>query len=326
MAAAVAIAFFVMSNTEDDRSSPLSAYLGFDRPDLDFAADAETEAAMGQAAEQHETLVAACMADSGYEYEPADAEQTWTGPDPGSRRYAETYGFGITTMAYSQTQVGDHLTGYPEPAEPAPDPNLDHLEQLPSDQRVGYLRTLTGATIDPDQPITADLLRHTTGDRGCHGQATDRSAELTAFYDTFGDDIDQLRREVFTDPAVVEHDRHIEDCVTGTGIDYTPTWDLYQRWAPALQQIHDQTVDDSADHSATEGADDGALPQLTAQARAELLTIQNEETELAVAVHDCGGTPTKTAAVLTEAAHRHEQAFITNNQARLDAFRTRATS
>jgi hypothetical protein len=310
----------VFSGINEETGSPLSEYLGFDRADLNFASAQETSEQITEAEQERQAAIAECMADYGFDYEPVEPASSAVSPPPGSREYAQVYGFGITTMAYSQAQVGDHLAGYPEPIEAPANPNLARVEALEPGQRSTYVETLTGAPPDSVEPVSADLLHGSTDAGGCQGQATADAAAHQAFYAEFAEDIDHLRQQILADPAVVEHQQRIETCVTDAGIEYTPTHDLHQRWAPTLHQIHDRTIDTQAPGPESD-APTRLLPRLSAQSRAELLTIQNEETELAVTVFDCGGSPAETADILTEVANRHEQAFITDNQTRLEAFK-----
>ena len=103
----------------DQARSPLSNYVGLGQLDVNYRPDSPT--LIATAAAEREQLIAECMSEAGFDYQPLTiATGDRDGPDPATREYAETYGFGITTQAFSQTQVGQHLVGYPDPPGPTP--------------------------------------------------------------------------------------------------------------------------------------------------------------------------------------------------------------
>jgi hypothetical protein len=238
--------------------------------------------------------------------------------DPSSRDYAAIYGFGITTQAFSQTQVGQHLVGYPDPVEPADNPNLGIVNDLEPDQRVAYLQALTGTSSD-GRPVTGEALALSARAGGCQGEALAHFEAQDRFYTEFADDLTVLRDEILADPRIVEHEQAVSECVTTDGLDYTPPTGLYQRWAPQLQEIR-ATLDTPVTVDDTIETEDNprALPALPARAKAQLLSLQTEETALAVSVFNCGASPTETSDLYTQIAADHEQDFIRTHRQRLD--------
>ncbi len=68
---------------------------------------------------QIEEVIAACMREEGFEYQPVDQSQfmMFGGPGEGelpwfSPEWVEKYGFGISTQTFPQSEVGPDLVGY----------------------------------------------------------------------------------------------------------------------------------------------------------------------------------------------------------------------
>lgn len=326
-------------------ASPLSDYVGMDRIDLSAVSVLERQTDPAQAELRRQRIIAQCMTDRGVEFvvnrDAIDTGLPEAGsdqPPTGSRAWAETYGFGITTMAFEQDQVGQHLVGYRDSSTPVSAPNSSSdsalgsaprptsaigqqnraiFDALDQEARSAYLDALTG---DPRVPtnITDELFADRPGVGGCLGEIQARAAAENRFYAEFGNEIDRLRSDLATDPRIQEHDRTVGRCVTAKGISYSGPGELHQRWADELRAI-EALLDGLA------VADSGVRPHLPAEAKARLITIQTEEIELAVATYDCGGDPATTDALYTSVAHGLEEAFVERHRQRLDEFRTDLT-
>ncbi len=130
--------------TTYEYESPLGEFLGW--IDVDFDEEefrAEELARMARV----EELTAACMREQGFEYIPVDHSQFWYDEDEfageeqwGTSEWIRTYGFGVTTMRFSQEQVGPDLVGYDPhmyegPEEEFVDPNQDYRDSLSEPER-----------------------------------------------------------------------------------------------------------------------------------------------------------------------------------------------
>lgn len=311
----------------DEFASPLSNYIGIDRAGANSGLTTLLQERDGLAEENAQRMIAQCMAESGFEYATAGQRTEATREDQpaDSREWAEIYGFGITTLAFSQQQVGQHLVGYQDNSATSPESaastaaaaaaeeNLAIFEQLDEGEKPRYLEALRG---DPRVPDVASAEMYTAEPNatGCIAVIQQIAAVQSAFYSQFGDRLDDLQANVAADPRIAEHNSLVATCVTSKGLRYTESDQLYQRWSAELQAIQG-----SLDFGAVAGS--GTKPQFSAESKARLITIQNEETELATAMYDCGADPTTTNALYASVAHDLEEEFIDRHRAELDSFK-----
>ncbi len=301
-------------NSEPSFGSPLSDYVRFKRLDLDFSVGTDTSDVIAESQQNFEEDVAECMAAAGLNYEVTPAEDlTNDGMDPASREWAETYGFGVSTRVFRQSQVGPRLVGYPDigTAPPEENPNLDPVNQMEPAERAVFLNVLTGQSAeDPDRLATTEDFVAGPDAAGCQGEVQGPVARTVDFYLHFGTELADLRQAVLSDPDAEAFRAEIETCVVEAGVPYLDPASLYDAWSDELAIIN----------SGLQFSDGGGNPELSAEAKARLITLQNQETELATAVYDCGGDPTSTAELYTGIAAEHEERFIEEHRERLDQF------
>jgi hypothetical protein len=127
------------------RTSPLAELLGHDlgRPGDPVAVEQQQL----EEEQQRQELIAACMEEKGFEYIPIDAGtlvglSAVSGPGWGTKAWAETWGFGVTTRWFPQSMLDGDLIGYDDPriddGDRPEDPNAAIVGALDPEQQDAY--------------------------------------------------------------------------------------------------------------------------------------------------------------------------------------------
>lgn len=324
--------------------SPLAEFLGQDVSRFDF-----DEAAMIAEQREVETRIAACMAKDGFEYTPMDPAQmmSFGAPpsdefEPGSNAWIAKYGFGISTQRFAQSMVGD-LVGRPDeemfgPDTDIEDPNQEYIESLTEQERDAYHEALHGEppdfVLDGEEPGEAVAFEPT----GCQfesyrgGSSGPDGDRMQAFYQAFGDQIQNLHERIDADNRVVAFTAVISSCVAERGMEWTGIEDVYQQFEPKLNNLRpgpSQGGDPFEDAGLNpEEMSDRQLEEffremnrLGPEALAVLAEIQAEEIALAQAVIACGGGPFKEQEIRNEVRVEYERAFLNENADALVEYR-----
>jgi hypothetical protein len=331
------------SSDGDTFESPLSDYMGFDN---DFSFDENTEAAIQE-------QIVSCMSAEGFEYTPqvSDAsvfnfDEPIDGVERDSREYAEKYGFGITTEAFPQSAVGPNLVGHNRDDfagfGPDGDPNAEYVNSLSPSEQEAYYSTLYGDFEGPeiDESMTEDEIdaafeafEAENEPTGCFNEAYDEvfgDGNQEAFYEEFGDRMDSLYEDLENHPRIVAFEQELGECVADTGLTYTGQSDLYDTYYEKLSPIEESywnAIDQammSVEFDENGNPPEGFKfpePELDQADKDALGELQAEETALAVAVYDCGGTEADAGELYQEIFIEIEQQFIEDNRAELDAFK-----
>ena len=284
-----------------------------------------------------EAKVAECMAELGFEYLPRNVSDTilldGDSEEFGSDEWTEKYGFGITTLYFSQGQVGPDLIGYDDSefqAQIEDDPNQAIVDAMSESEQAAYHEALWGdqdsfvfdETLS-DEEIEAQLEdQQVEGSGGCQGEAWNDDP-ATRFYQEFGQELVALEAKIAADPRVVEVEREIADCVAERGLEYTPGVELWANFQPELKEI-ESSIDYSVFAEVEEG-DEPALnsfeqPELSDEAKAQLGELQAKEIDLAVAVNDCGGGFNEQQAGHASVRAEYEQQWLDDNADRVADF------
>ncbi|MEM9135145.1 MAG: hypothetical protein AAGE88_22565 [Actinomycetota bacterium] len=309
-------------------ASPLEAVIGQDLlGDLDGQQDrylAEAEAAQGR--------VASCMREAGFDYTPQDfgaLESFSSGSDglvPGEEEWVRRYGFGVSTLYFSQAQVGSGLVGYEDrfdEGDAAVDPNLQYYDGLTEAEQRAYDFALYG-----DESEAGD---GGAGVGGCFGEAGDIGTDdaTMRFFDEFGDEILEMFERMEADPRAQAFEQTVVECVRDRGFAFTDQEAaitvIEDRLADAALDPFDIGAISQEEFDALSGEEqmaylDRADPELSDADKAVLGQIQTDEIDLAVAVFDCGGSPAERAALFDELRRDYEQQFVEANADRLDGF------
>jgi len=311
----------------DNASSPVADYLG-----VDITSESPSEALVAE--EDRQSRIAECMSDAGFDYIPfVPSTVGFIGPQDSLSEieFASTYGFGITTQWFSQTDLGieDDLVGYDDSlfgGDPfGADPNVAIVEALPASDRAEYEASLFGEGTETESVAASGL------PGGCQGEVYSESFNTSvAVAQAFGADLVALEEQALNDPSVIEFGEEVASCVAENGLAYSATENLNQRWEPKLYEVEGLVGYPTDDYTAEEFdalGEDGQLEVLQApldipdEARKKLAALQAEEIELAMIVHECGGSPSAFQKVFRRVATELEKQYIEDNKVRLDEFK-----
>lgn len=274
-------------------------------------ADAYLEAAFGGTDEiaaealRAEELVAACMAEQGFEYVPdasgySSIDLSEIDSPPGTREFAEQFGYGYAALPEGMTTAG-----------PVTNPNDEILAAMSEEEHEAYTRALWGdAGVDGGEPEPG----------GCFEEAR---AQVWGDRDTdpvraaLEDEIARIDAELAPqDPAVVEAAAAWSACMADAGFPgfanppqaEQAAWD---RWVA----FNEGLAADAAAGAGAEGA--GALTDDGVPAgQAELAA---EEAALATADWECRKAA-EYEAVWREVRTRLQQEYVDAHRAELDAW------
>ncbi len=331
--------------------SPLFDYLGFD---TNFGSD-ESKAKQAQVERESQEKIAACMRAEGFEYTPTDDSsfQTFTqgedGLEYGSKAWVEKYGFGVSTQAFSQEQVGPDLVGHNfgdflSAPDASTDPNQAYVESLPPGEQEAYYAALYGADTGPEYDSSlseeeneAILNEYYGADyqpSGCFSDAFgDQFGNVNAFFEEFQDEMEELQERFEADPRVAEARAKIKTCVADKGYDYTNQEDAYsdlQERVSAIGGGGGGVVVFNDDSASDEGLTDEQVEQqffeqnkLSDDDKTKLATVQDHELGLALAVYGCSGNSLDDTSnpELSKIRIDMEQEFLDANQDRLAEFK-----
>lgn len=335
------------TSAADEFESPLSEYTGNDI----FATGNEDEIQQ-QFIEQErvrQETIATCMQNLGFEYVAVDPEnviffdegdEEW-----GSEAWSEKYGFGITTQAFSQDQVGPNLVGYDDSGfqdQEDNDPNFAITEAMSDSERDAYYEALYGSEDSfpqIDETLTEEEINEQLEDfdfqpSGCEGEAYAEDS-ANAFYDEFGDDLSDMYERLESDPRIAEAEQKIATCVGEKGLEYTNMEGLYERFEAQLQdlgayggdpfgesmEMTEEEFEAMTDAEREEFFNQGP-PPLSDSDKQLLGELQAEEIELALAVNECGGGFEDQQELFREVVVEYEQEFVDANIDRLEQFKT----
>lgn len=190
-----------------------------------------------------EEVIAACMAEQGFEYTPVDhtAEGIETAYDlglvTGSPEYAASFGYGISTDPMGMYARGSQVV----------DPNAAYVDGLSADGRAEYLTALFGILATPEDATLSDVqaraeavVTSTWEEQGCYGRGereTDEGEYLAALNSQ-----EALIQEIVNLSSTVEADSRLaplvvawSECMADAGHDgyanvSDPATELMSRW------------------------------------------------------------------------------------------------
>lgn len=276
-----------------------------------------------QQEQQAQENVQTCMAEQGFEYVPyvqsgqnifADAETP--------EEYAELYGFGISFDLLNQPSFEEGEV----PPEVADDPNFAIREELSPEEQVAYDQALYGAEPDidfetmTDEEIDEYFQNWDPG--GCYNDAYDelfggQDSAAMAFYEEFGQDMEDLYQRAQSDPRIVELEQEWSNCMADAGYDFTDEQDANIYILRRLEEvgaISELEIDPNGGYGY---GSEGPLEPGTDTYRA-VEQIQEEEIEVALASTACRGD---VETIYQDVYIEYEQEFIEENRAALEQFR-----
>ena len=333
--------------------SPLFEFLGFD---TDFGSD-ESKAKQAQNNREGQEKVAACMRAEGFEYTPTDdaAFQVFVdgeeGLEYGSKAWVEKYGFGVTTQAFSQEQVGPDLVGHNfgdffSTPDPSNDPNAAYVQSLPQGEQEAYYAALYGSDSGPEydsslseeenEAIADEFYGADYEPTGCFSSAfvDNEFANVNAFFDEFQDEIEELQQRFEADPRVAEVRAKTKTCVADKGYVYTNQDDAFGDLQDRISDIGGGAggggviISDGAG-SGSDLTDEQIEQQffeqnkLSDDDKTKLAAAQEHELGMALAVYECSGNSLDDTSnpELSKIRIQIEQEFLDTNQDRLAEFK-----
>lgn len=283
---------------EEYADTPLQEYMtklsGGDTSEADWAA-------MNRESEE---VVAACMLEQGFEYEPVDntgtsVEMPGDDLDYTSREYAETYGYGVATT-FEESQASAE-----EQSDEWVDPNQEYVDAMSETERTAYYEALYGVQteyVEGEEPPPYDW---TTA--GCQGKAqhevydeVNGAWEMPEFSD-LQEQINTLYEQVQGDPVLTELQASWASCMADAGYEYESQMAVYDDLNERMNGVYEQMGDGS-------DVDTALVDEIAAY-----------EVKVATADFDCRkelGFERKQLEVQIKV----EQAFVDEHKAELDAW------
>ncbi len=335
--------------------SPLGDFLGWTN---DFS-DPDTQARFAAEDREREQEVAECMVAQGFEYTPVDNSQfinfddadEFGGAEWGSEAWSKKYGFGITTLRFSQDAVGPNLVGNtwndfgPEEDGGPTDPNQAYVESLDESTQQAYFAALYGNEPDIDfENATEEEINEAYENwipDGCANQGFDEGADYQKFDEEFGSLLEDMGERIESDPRIVEETQRIKDCVTEKGETYRELdEELYEYFEEKMRPITAEQDEYFNNFDPFEGVDFESMtpeeqdeffaenestfsePELSEASKTLLGELQAEEIGLATILSECngGGGQFGETAVQAEVRKEYEQQFLDEHADKLAAF------
>lgn len=292
-AAALVVAACGDANGDDGEPQTLESFLGFDGDPADMQAQAEAQQ------REMEEVIAACMAEEGFEYIPRDTGAMFAQVEGDPRQelseqeFREQYGYGISTIDHSE------MMG-PDPEE---DPNFQIQQEMDDAEREAYERALHGEPpeFDPD----ADPEDRVFEPGGCHGQALEEvQGGQTAVFQELQSEFMALQQRIESDPRIVEAMQEWQACMREAGYDYTERFDPQNELFERMNELQHAAFED-ADPAEMDPEDGPIEPDIDPDALKEL---QQDELAIAAAEGEC--TDEHLTDVEQEVRADHEGRFI----------------
>ncbi len=209
-----------------------------------------------------EEHVAACMAEQGFEYTPADPmsmADTSDLPSFDSKEFVDQYGYGATTM--------DEVYGT---GEEWVDPNADYVAAMSESEQTAYYEALWGASpeVDPDDPDAE--VEYNWEEAGCQGEAqqtvfSDQTLwddpALEDFFDEMQSAYEDMNED---DPGLRETVGAWRECLADAGYDFATPDEAQQSIYDEVNALWEQTApaEGEADPDASVEPDEAAMADL----------------------------------------------------------------
>lgn len=236
-------------------------------------------------------LATRCMAERGFDYTPPPisdgGDSAVLAAEVDSREWAETWGFGVSTMAFPESVLEPPAIGFDEVGAAENDvTDFDTSGLSPEEARAFE------AAID--------------GPNGCLELAYQDAfpTEPDAFELEFGDDLAELYARVDSHPDLVAFDEDVLSCIEQEGISVDSS--LNRELDDILGEVR---------------AIEGLIWSSDAEGMQTLVELQEREVRLALAVHDCGGSRPEREKIRSRIASELESEFIEANSERLEDYR-----
>lgn len=313
------------SSAGDWRPGPLDEYmakaLGYSLTD-DQPSRTDQQAEIDAQQREVERLVAACMSDQGFDYKPQTNTGTFTSSedldvDWGSLEFAETYGYGVTTDPWSSVEIDD---------SGASDPNQAYVDAMSDSERAAYEAALWGAPVEVDDDADGDGYDWDWEASGCQGAAQHEVFDGSGGaddpqFEALLDEINALWEATQSSPEMTALDADWASCMADAGhADQTtrnqaaePIYDRSNELQGGGEAVADWDWEANPDGPPAPEVDKAAMDQL-----------RKDEIALAVADWRCADKVSYDDRA-TEINHAHQQKFVDQHKAELEAWVAAAT-
>ena len=269
--------------------------------------------------------IASCMAEQGFEYIPYVQSQDmggFVGPES-QEEFVELYGFGIATMMLEEQQMDEAAME----EEMAKDPNNAIVEAMPEEEQQEYYAALHGAEPDIDyESMTEeeiDEFYQSWVPEGCWNDAYEElygGGEDMAFWEEFGPLMDDMYRDLDSDPRIVDLEATWSACMADQGYDFGERFDVDVYLLRRLEEvgaISDLDIEGDGMGYGYGGSEEPIEPG--SPMAAVVQEIADEEILIAKADLACSADQEK---VWQEVYQEAEQRFIEENRAELEQFKS----
>lgn len=248
-----------------------------------------------------EELVAACMAEEGFEYQPVDQSQGMVFMEDMEERNTEAW---VAANGWGMVQTQEEMEAQQAEAEEYVDPNQPYVQSLSPTEQEAYYATLYGAPPSEEEMNDDGSYEYSWEDAGCQGAAQHEVQGDSYWEDErftgLMDDMNALWEDLPKQPEIVELDRLWSECMADAGHpDFEVRWD-------AQNSISDEM------NAFWEGQENPEGPSAD-----ELEELKEKEIELALADFRCAKQLDYETKQLT-AQFALEEQFIEDHRAELD--------
>ncbi|HLS74771.1 MAG TPA: hypothetical protein VK046_13435 [Actinomycetaceae bacterium] len=271
-----------------------------------------------------EDLVAACMAEQGFDYTPAlrsgSVSVSFEDDDWGNEEWTAQYGYGVTTDPWAdEMPIEDEWT----------DPNEDYVMSMSESEQEAYYAALHGEPIEIDEEDwEAEPQEYNWEDAGCYGAAQHEvyEEEGTAYWDDpafaeFFEAANTLYEDAMRDPRVAEVNAEWAECMADADFGGMTTPDeamnaIYEEYDRIQMEAQEGIDWENIDWEAVE--ESGVDPFAEALDSEAMDELRERELAMAMADYTCKedlGTESR----LLEIQFELEEEFVKTYQADIDA-------
>lgn len=275
-----------------------------------------------------EELVASCMQEEGFDYIPQD-NSSFIGFTPddldvewGSREFAETYGYGISTDPWGNEDRNDE-------AQEWTDPNQEYLDSMSEGEQQAYYEALYGVQEESEADEEDVVVEYDWTQGGCQGAAQHEVYEGGTDSEDFADleeEMNNLWDLVQADSRMVELNASWASCMADAGYDGQTTVNesnqaLYDEWYE-LEGWNDPEWIAVQENWDWDAEPDGPPEPERDAAAVEAFTAK--EMAMAIADFECQDSLDYQGKSV-EIDHALQQEFVDQHRAELDAWVEHAT-
>lgn len=304
--------------------SPLYKYMDVLNSGYEERSEEEWQLEHEERERQREDLVAQCMAEQGFEYNPESNSGgfsfTWggddyDGPEYGSVEFAQQWGYQVFTwdemmesQGYDPNEGADYV-----------DPNQDIRDAMSESEQEAWEEALWGPPNyeewDPDAEWDDSSWEWNWEDQGCYGWAqhevdgdyeedpTYQLYEEPRFKELF-ESMGRIYEQAESSTEMSELNSKWSSCMADEGYTYSVPWDAQE----SIYELQNSMYEDVVDWENFDGPDPALVEQ-----------YKQQEIDTAVADYGCRAE-VKFDDESMRIQFKYEEEFINNNKAALDEF------